>query len=253
MTLIITQISRHGIIHASDSNLSDPKGRTVDVGKKCFLIPKLNAGLTIAGTFGVGYNRMDDWMKNFIDSNSCEKLEDFAEKLRQSLEDEMTPEQKKGGSMIHIAGYEKNNEKYHPEFWFVRNIYQLNLNTGEYSDVRPEFINSEDFWTRDNLDGNRFHNFQLHDGMYQIYINGFSPGRISYNIIQYQLIQFFNNLWSNKSWKFRPPKNIDEAKLLIENYMRLINSIFIISDYPGQLIGGDIQIEVIQQPSEIET
>lgn len=253
MTLIVTQISKHGIIHASDSNLSDSNGKTVDIGKKCFAIPKLNGGLTIAGSFGVGTLRMDKWMDDFISKSSSNSLENFAEELRSSLEKEMTSEQK-SGSLIHISGYVKNGEKFHPEFWFVRNIYHLDLNTGEYSDVRKEFIKSEDFWSIDNLNGNGnlFNKFQYHDEMYRLYINGFSPGRIGYNVVQHQLIQFFSNLWSNKNWKFRAPKNINEAKLLVENYMALINTIFILSDYPGQIIGGDIQTEIIKQPDKIE-
>jgi len=251
MTLIITQISKYGIIHASDSNLSDINGRTIGTGKKCFAIPNLNAGLTVAGSFNVGTLPMDSWMNNFISASISNDLENFAEELRSSLEREMTAAQKISGSLIHIAGYKKDGEKYHPEFWFVRNIYHLDLNTGKYSDLRQEFTKSEDFWTRDNLRGNLFNEFQLNDGMYQLYINGFSPGRIGYNIVQSYLMQYFSSLWSNKNWKFRAPKNIDEAKLLIENYMRLINATFILSDYPGQLIGGDIQTEIIKQPEDI--
>jgi len=252
MTLIVTQISKHGVIHASDSNLSDGSGKTIGKGKKSFAIPKLNGGLTIAGAFGVGSQRMDDWMTKFIDKSLSTRLEIFAEELRVSLEKEMSDSQKKSGSLIHIAGYEVNGSKYHPEFWFVRNIYEMKPDTGEYSDIRQEFIKSEDFWQRDNLKGNLFKAFQADDSMYQIYINGFTPGRISYNIIQSQLIQFFSTLWTNKDWKFRPPKNIDEAKLLIENYMTIINSVFLLSDYPGQFIGGSIQIELIPQPKELE-
>ncbi len=253
MTLILTQISRHGIVHASDSNLSDATGLTVGSGKKCFAIPSLNAGLTVAGCFAVGDQSMDNWMENFIANSSSISLEYFSEDLRLSLEERMTPEQKASGSLIHIAGYQKNtNGKYYPEFWFVRNIYNIDPGTGEYSDMRQEFIKSEDFWNRDNKKTGIFKKFQSKDGDYQLYINGFTPGRISYNIIQGYLMHFFSNLWADKTWNFRPPKNIDESKLLIENYMRLINTIFVLSDYPGQLIGGDIQMESIQQPSDIE-
>ena len=252
MTLIITQISKHGTIHASDSNLSDQQGKTIGTGKKCFVVPKLNAGLTIAGSFNVGKLKMDDWMQNFIFKSTSIDLEDFAEELRSSLETKMTTEQKASGSLIHIAGYKKNGERYHPEFWFVRNIYHMDLNSGEYYDIRNEFIKTEDFWTRDNLKGNIFNEFQTNNTLYQLYINGFSPGRINYNIIQNYLIKFFSSLWSNKKWEFRAPKNIDEAKLLIDNYMKLINTIFVLSDYPGQLIGGNIQIEIIKQPDNIE-
>ncbi|HAV10948.1 MAG TPA: hypothetical protein DCX32_00150 [Candidatus Moranbacteria bacterium] len=254
MTLILTQISKHGIIHASDSNLSDQFGLTIGVGKKCFAVPRLNAGLTVAGSFGVGDVAMDYWMEDFIIKSTTQNLEDFAEELRVSLETEMLSEQKKDGSMIHIAGYQKNEEgKYHPEFWFVRNVYGLDLETGEYSDIRDKFIKSEDFWTRDNKKTDIFKKFQSSDNLaYQLYINGFSPGRIGYNIVQGYLNDFFAGLWSTENWKFRAPKNINEAKLLIENYIKLINTLFVLSDYPGQLIGGSVQIEVIKQPDNID-
>lgn len=252
MTLIITQISKHGIIHASDSNLSDANGKTVGTGQKCFSIPHLNAGLTLAGSFDVGTQRMDKWMNDFIKNTKSTTLESFAEELRSTLQSSMTKEQKSGGSLIHIAGYEKNGGKSHPEFWFVRNVFNMDSQTGEYSDFRDEFIKSEDFWGRDNLTGNWFYQFQFYNDLYQLYINGFTPGRIGYNIVQNQLANFYRSLWSNKSWKFRPPNNIDEAKLLVENYFRLIKTVFLISDYPGQLIGGNIQIEMNKQPDSIE-
>jgi hypothetical protein len=253
MTLILTQISKHGIIHASDSNLSNDCGQTVGCGQKCFVIPKLNAGLTVAGSFGVGSEKMDDWMNNFIEKSSSSCLKDFAEELRASLEKEMTKEQKNGGSLMHIAGYQKNkNGKYYPEFWFVRNIMDINRETGEYLNIKQEFVKTEDFWTRDNKNSYIFRKFQTKNGDYQLYINGFTSGRVSYNIIQGYLMNFFRNLWSNKNYNFRPPKNIKEAKLLIENYMKLINTLFILSDYPGQPIGGDIQMHAIPQPKNID-
>ena len=81
MTLIITQISKHGIIHSSDSNLTDENNKTAGVGKKCFAIPNLNAGLTVAGVFSVGSVRMDDWMNNFIDSSPAITLEGLSHEL----------------------------------------------------------------------------------------------------------------------------------------------------------------------------
>ena len=161
-------------------------------------------------------------------------------------------DQKESGSLIHIAGYAVKNEKYHPEFWFVRNVFNLDLTTGEYSDFRKEFIKSEDFWTRDNLTDDLFKKCQSNDSMYQLYINGFSAGRIGYNILQSQLNKFLSGIWSNPTWKFRPPKSIDEAAELIVDYMRIINTIFKLSDYSGQVVGGKIRYYKIPQPSAIE-
>jgi len=252
MTLIVTQISRHGIAHASDSNISNAKGETIGTAKKCFEIPKLNAGLTVAGAFGVGTVSMDSWMDSFIYNSKSATLENFAEDLRDALENQMSDKQKEAGSLIHIAGYVEKDGKFHPEFWFVRNVYEMTSGTGEYSDIRKQFIKSEDFWNRDNKNNEVFKALQSDDQYYQLYINGFTPGRIGYNIVQQQLQNFFREIWNNKTWKFRAPRNIDEVKILIETYMKTINSIFLLSDYPGQLIGGDTQFALLPQPNKID-
>ena len=54
MSLILTQLSRFGIIHASDSQLTESIGNVDKDGglvKKVFEIPYLQAGLSIAGSF----------------------------------------------------------------------------------------------------------------------------------------------------------------------------------------------------------
>jgi len=51
MTLILTQLSKYGIIHASDSNISNERGELLGEGRKVFEIPHLNAGLSVAGSY----------------------------------------------------------------------------------------------------------------------------------------------------------------------------------------------------------
>ena len=79
MTLILTQISKFGIIHASDTNVTfsnfDPKTKTYKFAKveelqKLFQIPYLNAALTVAGSYSVGNNRMQEWMNAFIQNQA---------------------------------------------------------------------------------------------------------------------------------------------------------------------------------------
>ena len=67
MTLIVTHIDKLGIIHASDSNLTSSDDKLAGEGKKVFSIPKLNAGISIAGSYGVGNETMDIWLPKFID------------------------------------------------------------------------------------------------------------------------------------------------------------------------------------------
>jgi hypothetical protein len=121
---------------------------------------------------------MDDWMNNFIDSSSAITLEELSNELAQKLEAEMTEDEKSSGSLIHICGYSQKNGKCFPEFWFVRNIYHMNLETGEYYGIENQFQVSEDFWNRDNIPKNLFSYWQHYDDVYQLYINGFTPGEL---------------------------------------------------------------------------
>lgn len=256
MTLIITHISRHGIVHASDSILTNEKGEKGGEGQKTFKIPYLKAGLTVAGNYGVGEICMDSWMNDFINSQKHIEnisIELFSRNLKDRIEDEITPQEKNKGYLIHIAGYAKENGLYHPEFWFIRNIHSMNPQTGEYEDVRDVFEISEDFWSRDYKYNDilkiGFRDPSLYAG--QIYVNGLTSGRIGFNIIREKLDSFFYKMWKEKAWKFRAPKNIEETELLVKNYMQIINTLFLLSDYPAQYIGGEINTIIIEQPENI--
>lgn len=251
MTLILTSINKYGIIHASDSALTS-QNRPAGENKKTFEINYLHAGLTIAGAYSVSGVGMDIWMSDFIQKESNLKvfsLSQFANNLKNELETKMVAQEKNNGSMIHIAGYVEESSLYHPELWFVRNVTGINPETGEYIGVSHQFQVSEDFWTRDCPKYKSMEAFK--EGVYFIYINGFASGRIGFNQLQSVLIPFFQQIWGNPSWKFRPPQSIEESKLLVELYFQIIITLFKISDYPAPFIGGGIQTLVIQQPLNI--
>jgi hypothetical protein len=221
-----------------------------DIGDKTFNVPFLKAGLTVAGQFSVGRRRMDDWMRAFIESQtSCPTLSLFAHNLANELEAQMLPQEKANGTLVHIAGYVEEGDAYHPEFWYVRNV-ELDPQTGEYGGI-PCFRVSEDFWTRDCPAGNLMEEFQKDAKAYMLYINGFPAGRISYVILQHVMQQFLDNIWSNPDWKFRPPTSLEESKILVELYMQVITSLFLLSDYSAQFIGGGTQTCLIPQPTNI--
>jgi hypothetical protein len=249
MSLILTHISSHGIIHASDGNLTSSNGSSAGEAPKVFEIPFLNAGLSIAGAYNVAGQRMDEWLIQFIkhqqDSN-CSTLKDFATALSQSFETEMLPVEKDGGSLVHLAGYVHENNEWHPEFWFVRNIYQMDSITGEYKDFRETFQVSEDLWTRDWHQNNLSHIFP--QGGYQLYINGFTSGRVSYMILQQKMNQFFTQIWQNNTWKFRPPNSLEESKLIVDLFIRVIGVLFQLSNYSAPFIGGVPQCYGILNP-----
>src|SRR6266852_7106107 len=149
MTLIVTHISKFGIVHASDSNLTSEVGGPAGKGQKTFKVNHLKAGLTVAGAYSVAGTPMDVWMKDFITTQAtsgAETLSGFGETLRTAFETQMSSEEKQAGSMVHIAGYVRtHNGVHHPEFYYVRNVYGIATDTGEYFDVRDQFVVSEDF------------------------------------------------------------------------------------------------------------
>ena len=150
MTLMALHLSRHGMVFASDSNLSGEDNALLGEAPKTFALPDLHAGLTVAGSYTVGGRPMSAWMPEFFAGQICSSLASFAEALGASLEAGMTGSEKRhGSSLVHIAGYVHAEGISHPEFHFVRNIDAIHPDTGAYTGVRTTFQSSEDFWSRD--------------------------------------------------------------------------------------------------------
>jgi hypothetical protein len=254
MTLILAHLSKFGIIHASDSNLTSNANTSAGQGQKTFKLPFLNAGLTIAGAYSVAGKSMDVWMTDFVSaqaSGGVASLSQFAEALRKRLEAEMDSDEKNSGSMAHIAGYVEKDGFQHPEFYFVRNVYGISESNGEYFDVRNQFAVSEDFWNRDCPKSNAMAAFQ--SGAYQLYINGFASGRVGYFMLQERMNSFFRAIWEQSQWKFRPPQSLAETVLFVKLYMNVVETLFQVSDYSAPFIGGGCQIHEIPQPTNTVT
>jgi len=241
MSIIVTYINKNGIVHASDSNLSKD-GSPAGEGQKTFPIKHLNAALTVAGCYSVGGTPMNEWMNNIIELHSKRGgtlLEDFAEYLRKLLEVNMIPSEKQMGCMVHIAGYVKDNDKSHPEFWFIRNIHGIDQNTGEYTNIDSIFEKSEDFLSKFSSKTELVQ--WLNNGNYQVYGNGFASGRIGFFTLMPYLNNLFNQIWQVPNWKFRGPKTVEETESLVKLYIQSINTLFAISDYSTAYIGGEVQ------------
>lgn len=255
MTLIITHINRYGIVHASDSNLTGSTDKDAGTGQKTFPIPHLKVGLTVAGSYSVGGVSMNKWMNDFIQDQQKKQnqtIETFSNNLKNELQLKMLPAEKRNGSLVHIAGYVEHENKSHPEFWFVRNIHGLNTKTGEYENIDETFEISEDFWNRDCPQGKLMEIFQDETIFSrQLYINGFTPGRIGYNVVSKKLDEFFLGIWNVPDWKFRRPKSLNETERLVKLYMQVINDLFVLSDYSAKYIGGGTQTHLIPQPANI--
>lgn len=246
MTLIVTYINKYGIVHASDSNLSFSDGAHAGESQKTFPIPHLESGLTIAGSYQVGGHQMNRWLNAFIEDDRKSRnksLENFSERLRVRLEREMNEGEKKSGCMVHISGFAAEKNVKHPEFWFIRNIYGIDQETGEYQEVRNQFIKSEDFWVKNSKDLGLLG--WLENGGIQVYGNGFASDRIGFFSLLPHFNKYFETFWSNPKWKFRPPNSIEETEHIVKLYIQMVKTLFLISDYPSPLIGGEIQTYLI--------
>lgn len=255
MTLIITHISRFGIVHASDSNLADSENRDAGTGQKTYLIPSLNSGLTVAGNYSVSGCPMDSWMNAFIAHQSAlagNTLYEFGKTLKKELQSKMKPDEKASGCIMHLSGYVEVSGKSHPEFYHIRNVHKINAKSGRYEDIDENFEISEDFWNRDCKEHNLMAKFKDEKYfVYQLYMNGYPSGRICYNIVTNILDNFFQRVWAEREWRFRPPNSLDEVERLVKLYMQVINDLFILSDYDAHYIGGRTQTHMIPQPANI--
>ena len=243
MTLILTHIDRHGIVHASDSNLT--AGDTAaGVGRKVFDVPYLTAGLSLAGTYAVDGTSMEVWMRGAITDYGTEAVQSvggLAEYLCERLESEMTADEKESPSLIHLAGFVDAAASRHAEFYFIRNITGLDPNTGAYLGASEHFAANEQFWSRDCATP-RKRQVLAEGAGYQLYINGFPSGRVAYLGLSQQLGAFFEDVWNNADWQFRRPQTIEEVALLLELQVHAIGTLFTVSDYAAPPIGGPVQI-----------
>jgi hypothetical protein len=250
MTLIVTAISKCGIIQASDSNLTAgalPAG----AGQKVFDLPFAHGALALAGSYQVGTQRMDNWMTDFIDSfqSSPPSLEQFAHELSARLSKELTDNQRQGMTLMHLAGYGKGQDGIHPEFYFVRNIRGIDQ-TGSYIGPGTDTCDvSEDFWTRDYLAPAT--RTALETGGWQGYFNGFPEGRIAYLGFSQMFTGFLGQAWSNPQWKFRAPKSLEEVAAIVELEIKAVEMMFRSSDYPALYIGGEVQLRQLAPPGPL--
>jgi hypothetical protein len=242
MSIIVTQISKYGIVFGADSNITNDT-EVVKEDIKIFEIPKLKAMMCTAGAYSVNGEILSKWLPLFIENKKEQysNLGEFTEILKEELEKKMSTTEKKNLFITHIAGYENG----HPEMWHISNT---RLENGEYTEGQEEFHLSEDLWNRD-WKKNNLENIFESDGLnYQLYVNGFTPGRIAFNVIRPFIDRFFITMWQQQGFKFRPPKNIKEQEEIVKIYIQIINSLFEISNYDPKIIGGNVKTFSISKP-----
>jgi hypothetical protein len=241
MTLIVSRIDPLGIVQAADSNLTYDDGTHARQGQKVFRVGFAPAALSFAGAYVVGAESMDTWMTEAIDNYgriTGPTVAGLAQRLAERLTAEMTPNQKSGPNLIHLAGYVEEAAVSHAVLYFIRNTLGI-APTGEYTDIVDHFDVSEDYWSR----------HRDHLEMTQLYFNGYPEGRISYLRVVQHMGPMLGELWNNPATIFRPPRTLEEAEQIVKLEMQTIKVLFLVSDDPGPVIGGDIQTELIRPPS----
>jgi len=242
MSIIVTQISKYGIVFGADSNITNDT-EVVKEDIKIFEIPKLKSAMCTAGAYSVNGEILSKWLLKFIEerSNEYTNLKEFTELLKNEVGEKMSTDEKKNLFITHIAGYENG----HPEMWHISNT---KLENGEYTEGQEKFHLSEDLWNRD-WKKNNLENIFESDGLnYQLYVNGYTPGRIAFNVVRTYIDTFFMSMWQQQNYKFRPPRNIKEQEEFVKIYIQIINSLFEISDYEPKIIGGNVKTFSISKP-----
>src|SRR5438045_839472 len=111
MTLIISYITKFGIVQASDSNLTSSLGNA-GFGQKIFPIAHLNGSLAYSGAYSVNGKSVDSYINDFIvrSAFTVRSFKEFVNDLTNSLSSEMRPEEIGEPTIIHIAGYEEDEQ-----------------------------------------------------------------------------------------------------------------------------------------------
>ncbi|MCK5598697.1 hypothetical protein KAI78_03650 [bacterium] len=141
MTLILTELSTHGIAMLADSAITENDEIIDREANKLQIIPNLNAGISIWGRGRINGISTDDWIADFIDnSSSISKLGDFGKKLSEKLNSLMTTGIIKELPLgFHLAGYEMVDGSSYPSFYHIHNVKELNLKPLEKYEMNSYF------------------------------------------------------------------------------------------------------------------
>lgn len=124
MTLVVSEISRHGIVMVGDSAITYSRGGVVlgvgDGAAKVQYSEKANIGFAMWGNAVIQGQQMDSWIKNFIDSTieDNEDLELVGQRMCMEVKKAFEKEHRPWSDLIfgiHLAGY-KNGL---PRLWHI--------------------------------------------------------------------------------------------------------------------------------------
>ena len=261
MTLLLTEITDKGIVFAADRNLSWFDEATNQIGglacqrKKILGLEDLSAAIGYFGNAHVGRSKalMDEWLETFIrGSSECESLEELAFRLGDSIETDLTVEQKRRGLGFHLAGYVEQEDHTLPTFWHVSNI--RGMEGPLYVGIRDTFRVSEHFLQRDVkfVKPGLLHEYLRTHGA-QVYRNGtLAP----YVIVAGHIYSLFRTIWAlRQEWaldEFQPPSTLGEHASLARFHIELTTRIYeLFSKSEARPIGGGVDVITISPNSRL--
>lgn len=261
MTLLLTEIGDKGVVFAADRNLTWYDESTGQIGglafrrRKILGIEHLSGAIGYFGNAHVGRAKtlMDEWLESFIiKSADCADLEEFAHRLRDALQSELTQEQSTRGLGLHMAAMEEHEDLMLPTFWYVSNI--KGMKGPLYTGVRDYFRASEHFLRRDV----RFVKPAMLDEYLathgaRVYRNGTLP---LYVVAARHIYSLFRTTWAlREKWKmeeFRPPQNLAERAELARSHIDITTEIYErFSSAVARPIGGGVDIITISRDGNL--
>jgi hypothetical protein len=123
MSLIITEVSRHGVVMLADTALTVKHGPTIRISlgvKKLQQLPGLSAGISMWGQGTIGSQRVDEWIRDFV---AAKRPLSSIDHLSNELWEELKIACGDTSDLIgfHIAGFERTGDKLKPVCHLVTN------------------------------------------------------------------------------------------------------------------------------------
>lgn len=252
MSIIATFINSYGIVFASDSNLSNDRGNA-GFGQKLFPIPNFNACIAYTGAYSINNQELDQVLNEFV-IGACHvysSIYEIVEALTSLLNTTMNEIEFDIQTIIHVAGYQNQGDVCSVEHWHISNT-GLN-DDGTYQPTRGEFIFHNDFDSYNNPHHrNLIIQMENRSQIYQFFINGYPPGRISIRIIMESINESIQRILSNANWNFRAPRNLFEFASQIKLSFYVVCELFKMSDYNALYVGGEIQTYLLPKPQNLD-
>jgi len=230
MTLIITEVSRYGIVMVADSAITSITTKNGNIhsinieengATKLSKIDYLNAGISWWGLATISEKGTEEWINEFIEKNKndCKSVSEFAKKLEKELRNVLGKIDTELG--FHLAGYEASSRGNLPSFYHITNSAKNDC----FDHSTKEFEAQPDY-TPEKYDPTIFK--ITRNGAYFIYAN-----------ISNMLQQFFNQIAATQGIMIPGEQSLDGREEYLRFYMEMIKKIFTISNLE-QTIGGKV-------------